>query len=386
MSRILEGYRVVDLTRYIAGPFCSMLLADMGAEVIKVEKPGSGEVSRELSPWKDGVSLFFPAYNRNKKSVSLDTKRPEGLQILKELIKNSDILIENYRVGTMEKMGLSYEEVKKINPKIIMVSVTGFGQVGPLKDTLAFDGVISAMAAITRVENGRAERSHGALHDHMAAMYATIATLLAVIDREKTGKGQYIDVAMFASSALIRNDFLPEAYFNNGKIGDEEAPYGFLYLNDGCVYFHAGLGDMYNRLLSIVDDPFLHEERFSDVQVRIEHSEELIAHIQEWAKDKTKAEVNGLFTGAGVTSAIVADTYDLSQNQHLWEAGYLHMMPVHGIDGGVPYIGLPFKLSEHRDIIYQAPPDVGENNDDIYRGVLGYDSSQIDELHDKGVI
>ena len=134
MSNILAGIRVVDLARYIAGPFCGMMLADMGAEVIKVEKPGIGEVTRRSAPWKDGVSLAFPAYNRNKKSISLDVRKPEGMEILRELIAKSDVLLENFRVGTMEKMGLTYEEVRRINPRIIMVSVSGFGQVGPYRE------------------------------------------------------------------------------------------------------------------------------------------------------------------------------------------------------------------------------------------------------------
>jgi len=174
MAGILEGVRVVDLTRYIAGPYCGVLLADMGAEVIKVERPGRGEVSRIVAPWKDGVSLFFPPYNRNKKSVAADLRTPEGLEIAKRLIAKSDVVIENFRAGTMEKMGLSYEQLKKINPGIILVSVTGFGQTGPLRDRLAFDGIISAMSGVTRMEKGDIQRSKGPLHDYMAAMYGAM--------------------------------------------------------------------------------------------------------------------------------------------------------------------------------------------------------------------
>lgn len=384
---ILNGIRVVDLARYIAGPFCGMLLADMGAEVIKVEKPEIGEVTRRSAPWKDGVSLAFPAYNRNKKSISLDVRKPEGMKILRDLIARSDVLLENFRVGTMEKMGLTYEEVKKINPRIIMVSVSGFGQVGPYRELLAFDGVISAMASITRLENGHAERSKGALQDHMAALYATVATLLAIMDREKTGKGQYIDVSMFASSAMVRNESIADAYINGGDFCiDDVAPYGFLYVQDGCVYFHAGLGNMYERLLSINSDPFLHEERFRDPGVRTEHAGELMAHLQEWAKDMKAKDLDAMLKAADVTSAVVATPKDLIQDKHLREAGFLKMMQVRGLSKEIPYIGLPFKLSEHPDVEFHAAPSVGENDGEIYHNVLGFSEQDIQSLQEKGII
>ena len=191
MSGILSGVRVVDLTRYIAGPYCGELLADMGAEVIKIEKPGEGEITRTAGPWKDGISLFFQACNRNKKSVTADMRTPEGLEIAKKLIAKSDVLVENFRAGTMEKMGLSYEQVKQINPGIIMVSITGFGQTGPLRVRLAFDGIISAMSGVTRMEGDHVERSKGPIHDYMAAMYGTMGTILALYEKRETGKGQY---------------------------------------------------------------------------------------------------------------------------------------------------------------------------------------------------
>ena len=227
MKGILNGVRVVDLTRYISGPFCGMLLADMGAEVIKVEKPGEGEISRTVGPWKNDVSLFFVTCNRNKKSVTADIRKPEGMAILKKLIAESDVLLENFRAGMMEKIGLGYEEVKKINPKIIMVSVSGFGQGGPWRDRPAFDGIISAVSGVTRMEDGHVERSKGAIHDHMAGMYAMMGTMLALYDRERTGKGQYVDVAMIASSTMVRSDAIANAYLNGDQAaleGDDSAP------------------------------------------------------------------------------------------------------------------------------------------------------------------
>lgn len=391
MGGILEGIRVVDLSRYIAGPYCGMLLADMGAEVIKVEKAGDGEISRTVGPWsKDGVSLFFITQNRNKKSVTADTRTPEGIEIVKKLIAESDVLLENFRAGTMEKMGLGYEDVKKINPKIIMVSVSGFGQGGPWRDRLAYDGIISAASGVTRMEKDHVERSKGAIHDHMAGMYATIGTLLALIDRQKTGKGQYVDVAMLASSAMLRSDAIADAFLNGddaAMASEDSAPYGYVKATDGWVIFYASTDPMYRKLLNIIDHPFLHEERFlHDIQMRVAHFEELMTIIREWAADKTCDQLIEIFQAHDLPCAISATPGVLLRNEHLWERGYLVKMPVHGIEGEVPVMGFPIKFSEHQDIEFRTPPAVGEHTEQVYRDVLGMSDEEIGALKNKGII
>lgn len=389
MAGILEGVRVVDLTRYIAGPYCGVLLADMGAEVIKVERPGRGEVSRIVAPWKDGVSLFFPPYNRNKKSVAADLRTPEGLEIAKRLIAKSDVIIENFRAGTMEKMGLSYEEVKKINPGIIMVSVTGFGQTGPLRDRLAFDGIISAMSGVTRLEKGNVQRSKGPIHDYMAAMYGAFGTVLALYDRMKTGKGQRIDVSMLSSSAMIRTIALAEAHFDGAQAEDkdESAPYGYLKAKDGWINYHAGTNAFYNNLLTIIDSPFLHQEKFiGSIPNRLAEADELVAEIQKWADDKTCDELEELFTNAGIPSGIVATPTRLLNNEHLRANGYIIEQPVRGLEEPVPFMGFPFKMSEHEDLEYRAAPAVGEHTDQICRDVLGMDEAELADLKARGIL
>ena len=204
MPGILNGIRVLDMTRYIAGPYCGMLLADAGAEVIKVEKINGGDDTRQLAPWKNGISLYFPAYNRNKKSVAVDFRSKEGIALIKKLVAESDVLIQNFRAGTMEKMGLGYDSLKEINPRLIMASVSGFGQSGPYRDRPAFDNIIAAMASVCRVTEYGPFTGRGALNDYMAAMYAAMGILLALIERENIGKGQHLDVSMFASSAMLR--------------------------------------------------------------------------------------------------------------------------------------------------------------------------------------
>jgi len=390
MSGILNGIRVIDLARYIAGPYCGQLLADLGAEVIKVEKPGTGEVTRTLGPYSpEGVAMGYCCYNRNKKSITVDTRKEEGRQILRELIAKSDVLLENFRTGTMEMMGLGWDEVQKINPRIIMVSVSGFGSTGPFKDRLAFDGVISALSGVTRIGKDHPERSQGAIHDTMAAMYATIATLSALYERNTTGKGQFLDVAMIASSTLLRNDVIANAAVNVDShvegAGDDETPYGFLKAKDGWFYFHAGLGDMYSRLLTIIDDPYLHEERFKTSKGRAPHYDEMMAHIQAFANDYTAKELEDIFTKAGVTAAVLSTPKDLLHNEHLNQAGWMMQLPMHGREEPVPMVGLPWKSSEHT-WEYKAAPALGENNDEIFHDVLGYSDEHLAELHGKGIV
>ena len=388
---ILHGVRIVDLTRYIAGPYCGALLADMGAEVIKIEKPVTGEVSRIVAPYGgDGVSLFFPPYNRNKKSVTADLRTPEGLSVARRLIAESDVLLENFRIGTMEKMGLGYEEVKRINPGIIMVSVTGFGQSGPLKNRLAFDGVISAMSGVTRMEKGHVERSKGPIHDYMAAIYAALGTVLALYEKKETGKGQYIDVSMLACSAMVRTTSIADAYLNGeeaAQSGDDSAPFGYVRGTNGWVNYHAGTNRFYENLLGIIDDPFLHEDRFrGNIRCRIEHADELMDSVQRWADGKSCEELEALFTGAGIPAGIVATPTRLLNDPQLRANGYIIEQEVAGIEEPVPFMGFPFRLSNHPGLEYRHAPAVGEHTEEIYRNVLHMTEEEFDALRKKNII
>lgn len=275
MPGILNGIRVLDMTRYIAGPYCGMLLADAGAEVIKVEKINGGDDTRQLAPWKNGISLYFPAYNRNKKSVAVDFRSKEGIALIKKLVAESDVLIQNFRAGTMEKMGLGYDSLKEINPRLIMASVSGFGQSGPYRDRPAFDNIIAAMASVCRVTEYGPFTGRGALNDYMAAMYAAMGILLALIERENIGKGQHLDVSMFASSAMLRTINIAEVaaevdpeYIDR----DDCAPYGWAQAKDGWIAYHAGTDIMFNRLLTICDEPVFHEPKYRLLDVPGERS------------------------------------------------------------------------------------------------------------------
>ena len=195
----LEGIRVVDLGRFVSAPFCGMLLADMGAEVIKVERPGRGEDARSIGPFMNGESLYVPTFNRNKKGMTIQTRSPEGMALLKDLIAKSDVVIENYRPGTIKKMGIDYEELAKINPGIILASISGYGQTGPDSLRPAFDPVAQAVGglyAITGTETSGPLAAGTVISDLTTGLYTAYAILAAVLQRQQTGKGQYIDIAM----------------------------------------------------------------------------------------------------------------------------------------------------------------------------------------------
>lgn len=390
MTGVLEGIRVIDLTRYIAGPYCGTLLADMGAEVIKIEKPGTGEATRTVGPWKDGVSLFFPAYNRNKKSVTADLRTPQGIEIAKKLIAGSDVVIENFRVGVMERMGLAYEDIKKINPGIIMVSVTGFGQTGPMSERTAFDGIISSVSGVTRIEKGRVERSKGPLHDYMAAMYAAYGTMLALYDRIKTGKGQFLDVSMMAGSAMIRTTAIADASLNGDDAavsGDDSSPYGYLKAADGWINFHAGTDALYRRLLLLIpDNQVLGDPKYLDnIELRVADMDLLMEEIQKWADERTCEELEKAFTDADIPCGICATPGRLLRDPHLNENGYIIRQTVKGA-GEAAYMGFPFKMSAHPVLEYRPAPEVGEHTEEIYKNVLHMQQEEIQKLKDDAII
>lgn len=387
MNGILNGIRVLDLSRYIAGPYCGVLLADMGAEVIKVEKLNGGDETRTLGPWKDGTSLYFPGYNRNKKSVTVNFRTPEGIALIKKLVDTADVVLENFRTGTMKKMGLDYESLKEINPKIIMVSVTGFGQTGPCSTKAAFDNIISAMSGVARTTPRGIATGRGAMHDFMAAMYAAYGIALALYERNQTGKGQYIDVGMYASSAMLRSVAIAD-YAMNGEFAfedkDDSAPYGYIPTKDGWLAFHAGTDPMYSRLLTVIDDPILHDPKYQDVVVRVEECDTLVQVVAKWASDKTSTEIEKIFDAAQIPVGAVATPKTLLNSAHLRETGHIVNVPINGL-GEVPFCGFPFTMSEHQQIEYRKAPDLGENNEEIYEE-LGLSKKEITELRRKKII
>ena len=388
MQGILNGIRVLEMTRYIAGPYCGMLLADAGAEVIKVEKTTGGDDTRNLAPWKNGVSLYFPAYNRNKKSVAVNFRSEEGITLLKKLVAESDVLVQNFRAGTMEKMGLGYDVLKQINPRLIMASISGYGQTGPYKTRPAFDNVIAAIASVCRVTEHGPFTGRGALNDYMAAMYATIGVLMALIERNTTGKGQHLDISMLSSSAMLRTINIAEVaaevdpqYIDR----DDCAPYGWARTRDGWIAYHAGTDSMFNRLLTICDEPVFHEEKYQDVAARVSSEKLMKETFEHWSMQYTSKEIEDLLSRAAIPVGIVNTPEMLWKDPHLNAVRHIVSVPVKGV-GDVPYFGFPIQMSAHPEFDYRGAPELGEHNQEILGGLLGLDPELLLEYREKGII
>ena len=256
MINILHDVRVLDLSRYISGPSCCRILADMGAEVIKVEKAGHGDEGRHCGPFHNGSSLYFSAYNRNKKSITIDFRSENGQKVLRGLIAKSDVVVENFKAGTMEAMGLGYEEMKKINPRIILASITGFGQKGPEAKRPAYDEIISCRSRLyAPMGEGKYCIGPDLMSDTIAGMNAATSIVLALYDRKNTGKGQWIDYCMLTSSVGSQPISMAD-YAMNGEHDAYfiDAPNGVFETTDGWFQFTVGPQPMFMWFREVIDD------------------------------------------------------------------------------------------------------------------------------------
>lgn len=389
----LEGIRVLDMGRFVSAPFCGMMLADMGAEVIKIEKPGKGEDTRGVGPFKNGVSLYVPTYNRNKKGITLQTRAKEGIELLKDLIRKSDVIIENFRPGVIRKMGLGYEEVKRINPRIIMASISGYGQTGPDALKPAFDPVAQAAGGLYAVTGSEVSGPLGAgtiIADFTTGLYMAYAILAAVLQREKTGEGQYIDIAMTDCIVSFMHTYIAN-YSANGIIqephGNQDplsVPADCYKASNGYVVMHAGDDRPFALLKELIGDPRLEASRFDTHQGRVDHREELEGYVREWFYDKTAEEAERLLSGKGIIAAVVNDLPRLLESEQLKARGAFVDIEVPGA-GMCTFQASPIKMS-NAPIDYHRAPLVGEHNAEVYTSVLGLTAEKLRALQDQEII
>ena len=389
----LEGIRVVDLGRFVSAPFCGMLLADMGAEVIKVEKPGRGEDARSIGPFMNGETLYVPTFNRNKKGMTIQTRSKEGMDLLRDLISKSDVLIENYRPGTVKKMGISYDDLKEINPRLIMASISGFGQTGPDSLKPAFDPVAQAVGglyAITGTKESGPVAAGTVISDLTTGLYTAYAILAAVIQRNTTGKGQYIDIAMVDCMVSMlhtyvanyaANGIVPERHGNRDPLS---APADCYKAKDGYVVMHAGEDKSYELLKKLIGNPAMEDPKFDTHQGRVDYQEELEGYVQEWFSGKTAAEAEDALVQAGIITARVNDMPLLFQDRQIRARGTLIDLEVPGA-GMCTFQGSPLHMSE-APVSYTRAPMVGEHNDQILAGILGKSPEEIEAYKQGGVI
>ncbi|NBJ17065.1 MAG: CoA transferase [Dehalobacter sp. 4CP] len=384
----LEGIRVLDLSRVLAGPYCTMLLADMGAEIVKIERPGEGDDARAFSPFIGEESAYFMSINRGKKSVVLDFKKEEDMKIFWELIKESDIIVENFRPGTMEKLGMGYEDIKLANPKIIYAGISGFGHTGPYSKRAAYDMLAQAMSglmSITGEPGGPPVRVGTSIGDITAALFGTIGILLALNVRNKTGLGQKVDVAMLDSQVAILENAIARYEVTGkvpGPIGTRHpsiAPFQGFPTKDYYVIIPCGNDALWEKFCRVLGmDDFRNDPRFKTNKDRIEHVDELEEIIASITKTKTTDQWVDLLNEAGHPVGVI-NTVDKVVNDPQINARDMIVELEHSKAGKIRVAGNPIKLSLTPGEVSKPSPILGEHTREILKNVLGWSEERINK-------
>ena len=391
LSTPLEGIRVLDLGRYQAGPRCGLMFARMGAEVIKVESV-AGDESRKNGPTVRGQSAYWVQYNSGKKSLSIDLRSSEGKEILTDLIKQSDILIQNFRPGTIDIMGFGYETLKDINPKIIMVNVSAYGQYGPYKDRVGFDPIGQAMGglmSLTGEEGMPPVKTFFPLIDRITSLHATIGALAALREREISGEGQTIDVCL-ADTGYTCNEIPISAYLGSGyeqtREGNGRGTGGCYQTKDGWVILAATNENMWVRLSeSIGKSEWLTDDRF---QTRLDrtrtNAEALESELSEWFSGKTMGEAVEILSSNGVPCSPVNTTAQAAVDPHLMDREIIVEVP-DPVAGSIHVSGKMIKFGRTEMVVGSAPV-VGQHSEEILSELLGYSEERISELNSNQVV
>ena len=382
----LTGVRVLDLSRFIAGPLCAQNLGDFGAEVIRLERPGGGD-ERGYPPLVNGHSLYVMVYNRNKLGITLDTRHSSAYSILRALIEASDVVVENYRPGTLAKIGLGWTDIHSFSPRTILTSISGWGQTGPNVDQAVFDAIAQAASGLmsqTGPDGMEPLLSGAFVADYTAAAHATIGTLAALLARESTGEGQHVDVALVDSMFSILGT-MPSTYKLFGstpkRTGNRDAitvPANLYKAADGYVYIHAGSDPLFPRLADAIGRPELTlDPKFRGHQNRLAHVEAIDAIVAEWVAHRTCIEVETILNRVGVPVGRAATVPDITDSEQI-KAREMMVGVYHPASGReVPLVGQPIKLSATPAQIRTPAPLVGEHNDDVYSRIVGLDSAAI---------
>ena len=384
------------MSRFLAGPFCSMLLADMGADVIKLEVPGRGDDSREFPPFMEGESLYYINLNRGKRSITVNLKRPEGVKVFKKLVKKCDVLIENFSPGTMERLGLGYEVLKKENPRLIYAAISGFGQTGPYRSRPGYDIIGQAMGgllSITGWPDTPPTRSGTAIGDILSSLFCCIGVLAALNVRERTGSGQLVDVALVDSVyAALEN--IPQKYFVEGKtpgrIGNRYEfiyPYDTFRARDGWVVIAIANDAIWERFLAATGLKKLGEdERFSSNMLRVDNNAALKELLEKWTSERSRDEIVALLNENRIPSCPIYDIKDASEDPHISKAREMVVNVYQPGLGNVRLQGNPIKMSETDPRPRGPAPSLGADSELILKEVLGLSDSEIKKLRESGAI
>ncbi|MGW9100411.1 CaiB/BaiF CoA transferase family protein [Priestia megaterium] len=395
MAGPLEGIKVVELSRTLAGPFCSMQLADMGADVIKVEQPKIGDETRNyIPPEINGESCFFISLNKNKKGITLNLKTEEGQRIVKQLVADADVLIENFRNGTMEKFGLGYDVLKEINPRLVYCAVSGFGRTGPMKDEPAYDLILQGFGGLMSVtgEAGRAPVKVGfSIVDMATGLYASLGVVLALFARERTGKGQYVESSLLDTIVSLTN-YLGQGVLATGKVpgplGSAHhnlVPYQAFETKDGYVIIAVPNDGLWRKMCDALELQELKDHpKYAENVNRVANREELVEILTKFTKSKDSLEIIERLKRAGVPSGPIQDLAQVLAHPQVQNRELIQEVE-HPTIGQLKILGIPIKLSDTPGSVRKAPPLLSENTDEVLTH-LGYSSEDIADLKEKEII
>lgn len=395
-QKALEGIRVLDLTRVLAGPYASMVLGDLGAEIIKIETPDGGDDARGFGPFLNGESVYFISINRNKKSLALNLKKEEGKDVFRKMVKEADVVLENYRPGTMEKLGLGYEALKEINPRIIYASSSGFGHTGPFSSKAAYDLTVQGLGGIMSLtslqEGGPPTRVGASVGDITAGLFTVIGILSALQHRSCTGEGEKVDVAMLdCQVAILENAIARYAVTGTppkatGNRHPSITPFAVFKAQDDYIVVAAGNDQLWRKWCTVVGRAELAEDsRFATNMLRTDHWTELEPIMQEVMEQRTVDEWLGIFEAAGIPSSGINDVEKVVQHPQVL-AREMIVHQEHPVAGRVMMPGIPIKLSTAPGSIDLPAPGLGEHTETVLQEILGYTGEEIEQLRSAGVI
>jgi formyl-CoA transferase len=398
MPRALDGIRVLDLTQYEAGPSCTQMLAWLGAEVIKIEPP-TGEPGRTaLSDKRGEDAWFFMLLNANKKGVTLNLKSPRGRTMFEKLVATADVVVENMGPGAMDRLGLGYEALRKINPRIIAASVKGFGSTGPYADYKSFEWIAQAMSgamSMTGFPDGPPTKAIGGLADTGAGLHTCIGVLAALVQRQATGVGQQVEVAQQEAVVNLLRIHLRESYVSGkpaarqGNSSVAASPSNIYRCRPGgandYVFIHCATVEMWKSLVTICGRPELADDpRYADRRDRVAFREDIDAMIEAWTEKHTKHEALEILGTAGIPVGAVLDSNEVLSDPHMKSRGMITELE-HPRRGKYPMPGNPVRMSESPTTVARAPL-LGEHNADVYGRLLGVNAGELEQLRKDGVV
>jgi formyl-CoA transferase len=403
----LGHIRVLDLTRVLAGPWCAQNLADLGADVIKIERPGAGDDTRTWGPpyLKDGQgqdtreAAYYLAANRNKRSVTVDMAKPEGQALICELVLHCDVLLENYKVGQLKKYGLDYDSLKLIKPDLVYCSITGFGHYGPYAQRAGYDFIIQGMGGFMSITGERDELPGGgpqkagvAISDLMTGMYSTVAVMAALMHRDRSGEGQHIDMALLdvqvAMLANMNTNYLAsdKAPVRWGNAHPNIVPYQTFATSDGHIIVAVGNDGQFQRFVAVGGRPELAtDERFATNPARVGNRALLVPILADMVKTKTKNEWISLLEAATVPCGPINRLDEVFEDPQVKARGLRVDVP-HPSGGVAKLVASPMRLSATPTRCELPPPTLGQRTDEVLREVLKADQARLDELRRQGVI